>query len=871
MYNPYAEGTKITLGLDLFAEEYSEKEIGEVYYDLTADPEQELLLLESASFQEIDDHYNPGELEMILEAIKIKRFSQTDSKMLALVRVLNKNTKNNISVETPIIGKPRKSGLFATVTVQIPFSDGQVLSIVFHSPGGNERKILSEDAIIAFRWLLNKRDVTHVVSPEKGQDVSLEKIAKRVMQIVAKNSEAFQKKQAQIKAQKAELEETIKTVKAQETKKQEMMGSIADLDEKAGTLDEDIDILKARVEKIKQENADLETQLESLRTRKSEQREPNDIRGYSYAIEKDGKVIASGSISLMGDSGHETSKLEYYKDLADRVEGKLYLGKEKGFSEERPDEPLIMGKDAVMVYDAKTADRESGSKIEDSDTKEPWERTKEEWISAKAKELHDQAVLKNNVSLQSRANSDAFKREAGLAHEKAIRKALSENKPVPPEVLADYPDLAEQQSGKDTKLDKIQASIAIGNQPDEAPSGSIIFNAARPIYGHNEWQGDFAYGRFYAAVDPNKDRADWMIEENRTLDAWILEYIPREEFIARARAYFRNAFPKLADKAEEKYSDDQFIESYKNYIGKKVNTYGEVKAELAKPVGNSAKPEPEKEEIPILPSKQQKGNPAKRAAKILHSLKLEEKAVKDGFHIKLKNGEYQDLSIETHDSEHIDKADGSRRIYLTQYIKEGGDLIIDSEMVFLANAYTGYLKLVEIGHQGPFGEIRKTSIGRPENSWANIFSKNLIDQGYDKASPAEDKESLMLLDELDSIVVGNEEGRPDYIADKIDEVSGKLAKEGVLDKYQQEINAAKAVLADEIAKSKTTDTEPDLDEATLQIAENLLDGQYDDMPMDEISDLIEPVFDLDEDKHMGLMEKVDSYATELTKKKAQAI
>jgi hypothetical protein len=192
-------------------------------------------------------------------------------------------------------------------------------------------------------------------------------------------------------------------------------------------------------------------------------------------------------------------------------------------------------------------------------------------------------------------------------------------------------------------------------------------------------------------------------------------------------------------------------------------------------------------------------------------------------------------------------------------------------MVFLANAYTGYLKLVEIGHQGPFGEIRKTSIGRPENSWANIFSKNLIDQGYDKASPAEDKESLMLLDELDSIVVGNEEGRPDYIADKIDEVSGKLAKEGVLDKYQQEINAAKAVLADEIAKSKTTDTEPDLDEATLQIAENLLDGQYDDMPMDEISDLIEPVFDLDEDKHMGLMEKVDSYATELTKKKAQAI
>lgn len=104
-----------------------------------------------------------------------------------------------------------------------------------------------------------------------------------------------------------------------------------------------------------------------------------DIRGYKFAIEKDGRVISSGGIPLMGDANDATSKFEYYKNLADQAGGKLYLGRKDGYLDSAPNEPLeplivgktwrqiqnmqnkvdhpqgitsYMPKDAVLVYDS---------------------------------------------------------------------------------------------------------------------------------------------------------------------------------------------------------------------------------------------------------------------------------------------------------------------------------------------------------------------------------------------------------------------------------------------------------------------------------------------------------------------------------------
>ena len=709
-YNPYANGMKITMGLDLFSYGFSEKELDAAYYELTADPEQENLLMESASFKDIDEFYNPGEIfeELILEAIRVKRFSQTETKMKALVRSLNKKTKDGITAEEATIGKPRRSGMFATVTVQIPFSDGQVLSIVFHSPTGNERKIMPDDMIIAFRWLLNKRDVTHVVSPEHGQDVSLEKLSTRVMQIVAKNSEKFQKKQSEIKAQKAELAETKESVSSQETQKQELMGNIADVKGQAQSLDDDIDIMQSRVDKLKEENAELEAQLEALKKRKAEQKKTDSVTDEVARLQK--------------------------------------LGEEK-----------VPG---VRLADAETAGR-------------MWE------------------MLQNGDIPQE--DWDAY-----------VADLYASNKAVKPEP---------QEKDFQSLLDAASAEANPGYDPKE--SVSTVNNVVKDLGGTVSWK-----------IADYENFTDIFYGEIKHADSEKTGFV---SITRDGKAVFGVDGKRI--EAFHATADDETQEAALREVFRQMDIpIEEVAPEPA--------PEPA-ETVDLLPANDQKGNPAKRAARIIHKLNLQSKVMSDGFHTKLKNGEYLDLSIETHVS---DESDGARRIYFTQYIEEGGDLIIDSEMVFLTNAYTGYLKLVEIGYRGPMGEVRRTQIGRPETSWANMFSKNLIDQGYDKASPEEEKEP-----EIEPTP------EPEPEPTERPEIPSPVEKE-----------------TEEPEPEPEPPTEPDLDEETLQIAENLLEGLYDDMDIGELSDLIEPIFDLDEEKHLDLMQQVDEYATELTRKKAQA-
>jgi len=115
--------------------------LDDIYYRLTASRNDESLIMESPDFEDVDQFYNPGDGLVsdawILEAITIARYAQTDQRMAAMVRVLNRFLRGNedgIEAMVAIVGKPRKSGNFAYVTVQIPFSDGQTVSMIFHSP-----------------------------------------------------------------------------------------------------------------------------------------------------------------------------------------------------------------------------------------------------------------------------------------------------------------------------------------------------------------------------------------------------------------------------------------------------------------------------------------------------------------------------------------------------------------------------------------------------------------------------------------------------------------------------------------------------------------------------------------------------------------
>jgi len=61
---------------------------------------------------------------------------------------------------------------------------------------------------------------------------------------------------------------------------------------------------------------------------------------------------------------------------------------------------------------------------------------------------------------------------------------------------------------------------AMGIPPDLA-EGAEIYNAARPLYGHKEWTGEFRHGVFYAAIYPDRDYADEYRRRNLELDAGV--------------------------------------------------------------------------------------------------------------------------------------------------------------------------------------------------------------------------------------------------------------------------------------------------------------------------------------------------------------
>ena len=186
-------GMRITTAYDALSRGFENFELVKVINALSETRHDYDMLMETAQFDEVDSFYNPGTDEVsddyVLEAIVVDKFSKTERRMAAVARVLNRHLSDSeIKALEPIVGKPKKTGTYAYVTVQLPFSDGQVVSVIFHAPEGDKKKIGPSDQIIAFRWLLNKRDITQVVAPEDGSEISLESIAKRITQLVEKNN-----------------------------------------------------------------------------------------------------------------------------------------------------------------------------------------------------------------------------------------------------------------------------------------------------------------------------------------------------------------------------------------------------------------------------------------------------------------------------------------------------------------------------------------------------------------------------------------------------------------------------------------------------------------------------------------------------------
>ncbi len=267
-FNPH-KTLMITPVADYCAKVPTAEQIAELY-----ELEGRHTMMESVTLDDIertyfDDMDSDPQGTMMLEAVTTSKV-RLNRTMSALVKSLNQQLQGtNLQAGAAEIGRVRKTSGIAVMPAVIPLSDGQSISVMFHSPTNDPSKVSSDDSLIAFRFLLNKRDVTHVVSPDGGQDISLKQTCLSLANLAEKNADKFKASQARTEKLKNDLE----TYRAQATQLDEQATQLANqgdaLKAKLDTNQEELNRVTSLADKQEKTNSDLRKQIEAMKVEKA--------------------------------------------------------------------------------------------------------------------------------------------------------------------------------------------------------------------------------------------------------------------------------------------------------------------------------------------------------------------------------------------------------------------------------------------------------------------------------------------------------------------------------------------------------------------------------------------------------------------------
>lgn len=210
----------------------------DILYKIRCDDAKQNLILDKLNFADLTEYYVDN--TEIFDALVVPN-NKLEKKMAILQRVMNTSAKT-LNVITSQRTTPFKKNGVTNIANFFELSDGQTITIFFHNPDTTPNKIAPTDDIISYKWLLNKKDITIVVAPEKGHDLNIREVAKRIMKLAERNSAAFARANKK-RAEKAELySQTEKEVADLETQlenlKNELNNAIALRDQKAQELEQ---------------------------------------------------------------------------------------------------------------------------------------------------------------------------------------------------------------------------------------------------------------------------------------------------------------------------------------------------------------------------------------------------------------------------------------------------------------------------------------------------------------------------------------------------------------------------------------------------------------------------------------------------------
>ncbi|MGH8424229.1 MAG: hypothetical protein ACRER3_18045, partial [Pseudomonas fluorescens] len=189
-------------------------------------------MFDSVTMAEIMDDSEAIAPSVTFDAI-ISPFGRLARKVNSLMAIMNRATPS-LTVAANQVSAPFKQAGVANVVALFELSDGQTVSVYFHNPDATPGKILPTDEMISWKWLLNKKDITIVVAPERGTDLAVREVGRRIMKLASRNSAAF----GRANAKRAERLQNIASLN----------GEIADLEGQLQALQSQIELADIEAE-----------------------------------------------------------------------------------------------------------------------------------------------------------------------------------------------------------------------------------------------------------------------------------------------------------------------------------------------------------------------------------------------------------------------------------------------------------------------------------------------------------------------------------------------------------------------------------------------------------------------------------------------
>ncbi len=176
-------------------------------------------MMDAATMADLVEYLSADDGAMLdAMVIEVQQFERKANQLLRVMQM----AATGVKPESVEVSKPFKNRGTTQLAMLFLMDDGQSVSVFFHNPDTTPNKLTPTDEMVSWKWVLNKKDITITVAPEKGQDLNPREVARRVMKLVEKNSAKF----IQANTNKAERDAQVEALKAAEVAKTDELASL---------------------------------------------------------------------------------------------------------------------------------------------------------------------------------------------------------------------------------------------------------------------------------------------------------------------------------------------------------------------------------------------------------------------------------------------------------------------------------------------------------------------------------------------------------------------------------------------------------------------------------------------------------------------